>query len=131
MNCNFIRLPPHTQRERRRQWINAITSQQNTEIDRDKLHICKRHFEESSFIPNRKNCELTRSAIPTIFDSFEVIEPSNTNSFKLENNNVPFFGEYECGVDESPVKKIVALKNELSRVRLQYDVEKQAWENKN
>lgn len=126
-------MPPHTQGKRRQQWINAINSHQNTKIDQHKLHICQRHFEESCFIPNRKKRELTKLAIPTIFDSFEIIEcteSTNNNSLKFENNNVPDFIELECVVDESPEKEIDSLKNELNRQRLQYDIEKKSWENK-
>lgn len=71
---NIIRLPTHNQAEWRLQWIIAIQSHQNTQIDRRNLYICRRHFAADCF-KSRKKTELNSSAVPIIFDIIDVVEP--------------------------------------------------------
>lgn len=109
--------------------MESIKNHQDV-IEDQNYYICRRHFDENSFKPNRKKLELLCDAVPTIFDTPIAIpddnQHENLNSFSESPLfEVPIALPHENQLENSN-SEIESLRKELHQLRLKADAEKQA-----
>lgn len=103
----------------RGKWLQAIGRHQNSVLNNG--FICEKHFEKSCLAIRNNKTILRPHAIPTIFN--EMREVPVSNDIKNAKND-------SDRIIESLMSENISLKNELFRLKLKCDTDKQFWEAK-
>lgn len=126
-----IRIPKDS--TRKALWIQAIEKFQKFDNNRQRFHVCQRHFQESDFNQKNNKKELKGNAVPSIFLSSTIengIQESSDHGLEqvvdasVGNNET---GCKSCGFLNA---KISELEHELLSTRTAHNIEKQRLEHK-
>lgn len=118
-NDQYRRLPPRSQPEIRKKWINAIAQHQQFNVQIEYFYICQKHFSAKNFRPNTVKLTLDKNAVPDIFvpHEIEIIEWTEQSDELIQD---PGHNEDKCA----------KLEYELRELQVKYDIDKQLWANK-